>query len=181
MDYLHLLVPVRVVALVLLLLKLLRYVLSLSKTAVCCILYDPVYMLPLVVHSTFVGLLAYVVESTVYTRTIRHTHVDCIQLHMYLLLHITAVFVTDLHVTVVFVTATAYYNCQGEEGREEVRLKKNVNRSLQRLKEQIKAERAAKRLLRESNAKSSNAKSSNGTAATAAAAAKVSTVTLHQY
>jgi hypothetical protein len=77
-------------------------------------------------------------------------------------------------------------NCQGEEGREEVRLKKNVNRSLQRLKEQIKAERAAKRLLRaeSSNAKSSKANSSNDTAATAAAAtaaaAKVSTVISYQ-
>ncbi|KAG5180717.1 DEAD box helicase [Tribonema minus] len=38
---------------------------------------------------------------------------------------------------------------EGEEGREEVRAKKNVNRSLQRLKEQIRAERALKRAQRE--------------------------------
>jgi hypothetical protein len=79
-----------------------------------------------------------------------------------------------LFVTVIPVTIT-YCNCQGEEGREEVRLKKNVNRSLQRLKEQIKAERAAKRLLRD-NAKSSNAKCSNGSSA----AAKVSNGKSHQ-
>jgi hypothetical protein len=55
-----------------------------------------------------------------------------------------------------------------------------VNRSLQRLKEQIKAERAAKRLLRES----SNAKSSNATGVTAAAAAAKVSVSMfytHMY